>query len=246
MGTFLPVLVFLFELIISSKKIKYLEKRILPVLFFIWTDFQFKQKKSTRKKSTQKYEFLFFLETILFLAQCLARKKYEFLFFLELILFLKPIFFGHNARPENSMSSFFLKLILFFGTHTFFGTMFGPKKVWVPFFLELILFLRTHTFFGTMLGPEKVWVPFFWNPYFFWHNVRPEKCMSSFFFWNSYFFWNPYLFCHYVGPGKSMSSFFWTHTIVLAPILFFGTIVGPKNYEFFFQNPLFSGAMLGP
>ena len=163
LGTFLPVLFFLFK--------KYRQNPFFQVLFFLN---QFKQKKKYRQKSTQKYEFLFFWnpyffwKPYFFSAQCSARKKYEFLFFWNSYFFWNPYFFWHYVGPEKSMSSFF------FGTHTFFGTMFGPNKYDVS--------LGTHSFFwnpyflsGTMLGLKKYEFLFFWNPYFFWHYVGPEK-----------------------------------------------------------------------
>ena len=63
------------------------------------------------------------------------------------------------------------------------------------------------------------------DPYFFFAQCSARKKYEFLFFLNSYFFWNPYFLWHYVGPGKSMNSFF------LEPILFFGTMLGPKKYE---------------
>ena len=95
-----------------------------------------------------------------------------------------------------------------------------------------LLFLGSHTSFWYNVLAEKstrssffgTHTLFFWIPYFFWHNVWPEKSMSSFFWGNAYFFWIPcffrqflvrkkyeflflVVFCHYVWPEESMSSF---------------------------------------
>ena len=116
------------------------------------------------------------------------------------------------------MSSFFSGNHTFFGTYTFFGTMCGSKKVWVPFFLELL----------------------FLEPYFFWHNVWPEKSMSSFFL-------ELILLLAQCSARTNMM-------FLLELILFFGThifflaqcLAWKSMNSFFFWNPYFFVTMLGP
>ena len=243
-------------------------KSVFPgTFFFVWTDFQFKQKKSTCKK---------------------VPKSMSSFFFGTHTFFWIPYFFWHNVWLEKSMSSCFLELILFFGSHTDFLAQCLARKKYEFLFWNSYIFWIPLFFSTQCLAWKKYEFLFFGNSYFFfnpvlifWHNVWPKKSMSSF-FWNSYFFsWIPYFFRHKVWPEKSMSFFlFGTHTFFWIPYWFFGTMFGPKKvwvpffwnsycfldpilffarclarkmYEFlfflnsfFFGTHSFFGAMLGP
>ena len=88
--------------------------------------------------------------------------------------------------------------------------MCGSKKVWVPFFLELL----------------------FLEPYFFWHNVWPEKSMSSFFL-ELILFLEPILCLAPKSMNFCMNFFFWG-TFFLELIHFF--LLEPWNPYFFWRN----------
>ena len=86
--------------------------------------------------------------------------------------------------------------------------------------------------------PHRVWVPFFLEPILSLKLCLTRKSMSSFIlFWSSYCFLALILFLAQCLTRKSMSSFF-VGTL-------FGTLFGPKSYEFlflelfFFENPFF-------
>ena len=210
-----------------KQKNKHLEKQILPV-FFLGTDFQFKQQKIPAKKYLK-----VFLEPILFFgthtfcsAQCSARKN---IFFSGTHIFFWHLhFFLHNVRPEKSMSPFFLEL-LFSKPYFFSAQWLDPKKIWIPFF-------GTHTFISTMLGPNKNDVslgtqPFFLEPiFFFWRNVWIEKVYEF------RFFLEPILFLSLCWARKSMNlsvHFFVIHIFFFA-FSFLAQFLARKNISSLF------------
>ena len=192
---------------------------------------------------TEKVWVPFFLEPILFLAQCWARKKYECLFsFLELILFLAPILFlALYLGTEKVCVSFFFELILFLWHSSFFLQYVGPKKYEFLFCWNSYFFFETHTFFQhNMLRPKKVWVPPFFSGIssfflalhtFFGTMFCPKKVsMSSFLFWNPYFFLAFMTFSGtMLGPKKVWVPFFWNSIRFFGTHTFIGTMFGTEK-----------------
>ena len=157
-----------------------------------WNSYIFRAKHCVEKSmgSNKKYEFQKKKNSFLFRAKHCAKhpvrdpkkkiwvpKKKELIPFSGQTLCQKP-----STGSKKSMSSK-KKKPLFFSDQTLCRKKIGiQQKVWVPKNEEL-------TEKNTGKKVPKVWVPFFFgthilflDPIFFWHNVWPEKNMSSFFF----------------------------------------------------------------
>ena len=124
-----------------------------------------------------------------------AKKKYE----LQKHGHSDSYFFGPNIVTKKYGFQKKQEFILFQAKHC------ARKKIWVP--KKKDEFQEKHPFFFLL---------FFLEPYFFWHNVWPEKSMSSVFL-------ELILFLALCWARKKYEFlFFGTHT-------FFGTMFGPKK-----------------
>ena len=126
---------------------------------------------------------------------------------------------------------YFLDLIyIFLEPRLFLAQCMARKKVWVPSFLELIFFCGAQTFLAQCSARKSMSSFFSWTSYFFglapdifWHNVWPEKSMSSF-FWNPYFFWHNVWHDHvwvFVFQDVFGASIFWNKYQEFLEIRFF-------------------------